>query len=194
MTKYIYSLLLVFIASALWGQDDNIQDDSFKPIPGQEYVVQAWVKDELAGNRSGDFVFTSQVQVINTHSNGEVDIYPEASGDMTLNSVVIDGWKLIQYVINLHRDTSKLEIKLIPGESGVTYFDDIRFFPFNGNLKSFVYDPENQRLLAELDENNYATFYEYDYEGGLVRVKKETERGVKTIQETRSSSSKINNN
>jgi hypothetical protein len=44
--------------------------------------------------------------------------------------------------------------------------------------------------MAELDENNYATFYEYDLEGGLVRVKKETEKGVYTIQETRSNSPK----
>lgn len=72
--------------------------------------------------------------------------------------------------------------------SNVTvYFDDIRIHPFNGNMKSFVYDPQTQRLMAELDENNYATLYEYDQEGGLIRVKKETEKGIYTIQETRSS-------
>jgi hypothetical protein len=41
--------------------------------------------------------------------------------------------------------------------------------------------------MAELDENNFATFYEYDDEGSLVRVKKETERGIMTIKENRSS-------
>jgi hypothetical protein len=59
-------------------------------------------------------------------------------------------------------------------------------------MKSFVYDPDNQRLTAELDENNYATFYEYDKEGGLIRVKKETVKGVYTIQETRSGNVKTN--
>ena len=68
------------------------------------------------------------------------------------------------------------------------FYDDIRIHPFNGNMKSFVYDPITQRLMAELDENNYATMYEYDEEGGLIRVKKETEKGVFTIQETRSKS------
>ena len=76
--------------------------------------------------------------------------------------------------------------------SNECYFDDIRFYPYNGNMKSFVYDEDTQRLMAELDENNYATFYEYDLEGGLVRVKKETERGVFTIQETRSNNPKRN--
>jgi hypothetical protein len=64
--------------------------------------------------------------------------------------------------------------------------------PFKGNMKTFVYDPITQRLKSELDENNYATFYEYDQEGGLIRVKKETERGVFTIQETRSGNSNLN--
>ncbi|MBI3883032.1 MAG: hypothetical protein HY305_02130 [Sphingobacteriales bacterium] len=44
--------------------------------------------------------------------------------------------------------------------------------------------------MAELDENNYASFYEYDDDGTLTRVKKETERGIKTITETRSAMQK----
>ena len=66
-------------------------------------------------------------------------------------------------------------------------FDDLRIHPFNAEMKSYVYDPVTMRLMAQLDENNYATFYEYDEEGILIRVKKETERGIKTIHETRSS-------
>ena len=70
------------------------------------------------------------------------------------------------------------------------FFDDIRLHPVSGNMKSFVYNSTNLRLVAELDENNYATFYEYDDDGTLVRVKKETERGVQTIKESRSALSK----
>ena len=51
---------------------------------------------------------------------------------------------------------------------------------------SDLYNPVNLRLMAELDENNYATFYEYDDDGTLIRVKKETERGIQTIKESRS--------
>lgn len=57
-------------------------------------------------------------------------------------------------------------------------------------MKSYVYDPLTLRLTAELDEQNYATFYEYDEEGALIRVKKETERGIMTIKESRNNSSK----
>ena len=73
------------------------------------------------------------------------------------------------------------------------YFDDVRIHPFNASMKSYVYDPETLWLTAELDDNNYATFYEYDKEGQLIRIKKETARGIMTIQESRSSNPKKEN-
>ena len=42
---------------------------------------------------------------------------------------------------------------------------------------------ENLALKAILNESNYATFFEYDNEGKLIRKKVETEQGIKTIQE-----------
>jgi hypothetical protein len=112
------------------------------------------------------------------------------------SGAIIDGWQRIVGIIEIpdigpEIKLPELNISLVCSNSSADcYFDDIRFFPYNGNLKSFVYDEDSQRLMAELDENNYATFYEYDLEGGLVRVKKETERGVFTIQETRSNNPK----
>jgi len=81
----------------------------------------------------------------------------------------------------------KIELKNISSNIPA-YFDDIRVHPLKGSMKSFVYDPVTFKLMAELDDNNYSTFYEYDNEGGLVRIKKETSRGVQTIQESRSGS------
>jgi hypothetical protein len=59
--------------------------------------------------------------------------------------------------------------------------------PFNASMDNYVFDPASLRVWAELDERNFATFYEYDQEGMLVRVKEETERGVQTVKETRNS-------
>ena len=67
--------------------------------------------------------------------------------------------------------------------SGDLYVDDLRIQPAEGHMKGFVYDRTNFRLMAELDENNYATLYYYDHEGNLYLTKKETEKGIKTIQE-----------
>jgi YD repeat-containing protein len=54
-------------------------------------------------------------------------------------------------------------------------------------MKSFIYDPITLRFTAELDENNFATFYDYDEQGQLIRIRKETDRGIMTIKESRTS-------
>ena len=65
------------------------------------------------------------------------------------------------------------------------YVDDVRILPFNAKMKAYAYDQRSRRLMAELDENHYATFYEYDDEGQLVRIKRETETGIQTVKEAR---------
>jgi hypothetical protein len=66
------------------------------------------------------------------------------------------------------------------------FIDDIRVQPFDASMETFVYDPMNLRLMATLDDNNFALVYEYDEEGQLTRVKKETFQGVLTVTEVRS--------
>jgi len=154
---------------------------SFKPKKSKKYVVSGWVKEERAQQIPS---YTSSGIRIDFGTPSDLTFHP--SGD------IIDGWQLIQGIFETTVGASAIKVALIPANDGVTtYFDDIRVHPFNGNMKSFVYAQDTQRLMAELDENNYATFYEYDQEGGLVRVKKETEKGVYTIQETRSGNSKL---
>ena len=96
---------------------------------------------------------------------------------------IIDGWQRIsgKFVIP---SSGNFYIRLSNTSSNQVYFDDLRVEPMNATVTSYVYHPVNLRLMAILDENNYATFYEYDLEGNLIRVKKETERGIKTIKET----------
>jgi Leucine-rich repeat (LRR) protein len=158
---------------------------SFKPEPGKEYVLSAWVKEEL---------FTQ----VKTYENPEIKIIfyndQEASSEIDFLKVnasgnIIDGWQRVVQKFKIPTNTVTIGIQLKNNSARIpVYFDDIRIHPLQGSVKSFVYDPETFKLMSELDENNYAIFYEYDNEGGLVRVKKETEKGIKTIQETRSGS------
>jgi hypothetical protein len=99
---------------------------------------------------------------------------------------IIEGWQRYEAPVILPSDASSMTLTLQASDSSTTYFDDIRILPYNAEMKSYVYNPVNLRLMAELDENNYATFYEYDDDGTLIRVKKETERGIQTIKETHS--------
>lgn len=108
---------------------------------------------------------------------------------ITLNKVstspVIDGWQKIEVSFTATGTAADLTFKLSNQSTKSCYFDDIRVLPFNAKMKSYVYDIYSRRLMAELDENNYATFYEYDDEGILVRIKRETETGIQTVKEAR---------
>ena len=66
------------------------------------------------------------------------------------------------------------------------FYDDLRIQPRDAAMDTYVYNKSNQRLEAQLDANNYATFYYYDDEGNLFLVKRETEKGIITVQESRS--------
>ncbi len=148
---------------------------SFAPIPGNKYVISAWVREEA-------------LQPI-TYTEPGITVYLSGPGTtltFTPKGKIIDGWQKIEEEFWVPEGTHAIEITLKNTNTTSTqyvYFDDIRVHPFKANMKSYVYDPYTQKLMAELDENNYATYYEYDEEGGLKRVKKETERGVMTIKE-----------
>jgi hypothetical protein len=176
-------IILTFLLLTIGVHAQTPTSGSFYPIPGGKYVVSGWVK-EASSVPLKTYASSIKIQFLQGSVLSGLPILLLPSGD------IIDGWQRITGIITIpvsYTDPSiSIELSCAATGGADCFFDDIRFFPYNGNLKSFVYDEETQRLMAELDENNYATFYEYDLEGGLVRVKKETERGVFTIQETRS--------
>jgi hypothetical protein len=95
---------------------------------------------------------------------------------------ILDGWQRIYGEFDVPENITYAKLRF----GGVkVYFDDLRIHPFNANMKSFVYDPVTLRLVSELDENNYPTYYEYDKAGNLSHVKKVTEKGVQTVKEVR---------
>ncbi len=165
--------------------DQDPCDDcfSFQPEPGKTYVLNAWVKEEL------------KVQVTN-YANPRIRVVYFDGFKMPMHAdtqmfktsgPIIDGWQRLGGKLEVPSGAVYIDFELLNlSNVAPAFYDDIRIYPIKGTMKSFVYDPETFRLMSELDENNYATFYEYDKEGGLVRVKKETAEGVKTIQETRS--------
>lgn len=143
----------------------------FSPIPGKQYVISLWVKDGNPRNASTNIsVSINGTSLINNNQS-----WP-----------IVEGWKRVEASFTLPFSATTFELDINSSGASIN-LDDIRISPFNGQMKTFAYDASSQRLMAEMDENNFATFYEYDDEGILIRVKKETERGIMTIKETRSS-------
>lgn len=151
-------------------------------IVGKEYVISWWAK---IGNLDSDTSNTGTA-TIDVGSNGTGPIWSGQTYYSRRTGVPVDGWQRYESHICVTTGTTSLwlTLKSILGKD--VYFDDIRIHSFRGSAKSYVYDPVSLRLMAELDENNYATFYEYDDDGTLVRVKKETIKGVQNVKESRS--------
>lgn len=163
---------------------------SFSPAPNKEYLLGAWVKEGY--NKASK---THPIPATYTNIGIGITFNDQAldqSFIFTPKGPIIEGWQRIEASFIVPEGSFNIGIELINDGDNDAYFDDIRIHPFRSNMKSYVYDPSTQRLTAELDENNYTTFYEYDDEGNLIRVKKETQRGIMTIQETRINQSKIN--
>jgi hypothetical protein len=140
--------------------------NGFAPIPGKKYLLSLWVNDGVpASNKVNGLT----IRINSIDMNISQRVVP-----------VVEGWK-------------KLELSFVAGSNfqleitsgGGIYMDDFRILPNDGQMNSYVFDPISMRLVAQLDENNFATLYEYDDEGTPVRVKKETERGIMTLKENR---------
>jgi hypothetical protein len=148
----------------------NQWNQGFSPVAGKQYLLSLWINDGQPRQATSATVISVDGSTItNTATN-----YP-----------IVEGWKKVEIPFTIPAGSTTFSLTIQP--AGTLYIDDIRICPFNSEMKTYAYDPGSQRLMAEMDENNFATFYEYDDEGILIRVKKETERGIMTIKETRSS-------
>lgn len=155
--------------------EEQMMNPVFTVPANKKMLFSAWVRE-------------SDTQVPG-YTNNKVQLQFNAGTnppDFLPSGPVIEGWQRIEGVFTVPDNATTMNLKLVNSSSDPVYFDDIRIHPFNANMTSYVYDPVNLRLAAQLDANNYAKFYEYDDEGTLIRTKAETKEGVKTITETRS--------
>jgi hypothetical protein len=178
----------------------SIPINFLKPIKAEPSMIYS---NFSPSNNSGKMLFSAWVREnsIGVDPNGKPSYInsnltidfgnSSASIVLTPKGNIIDGWQRIEGDFLIPSNATSMSLKLNNLSSTPNYWDDIRIHPYNANMKSYVYDPITLRLVAELDENNYAKFYEYDEEGTLIRTKAETKEGIKTITETRSAKQKI---
>lgn len=152
---------------------------------GRRYELSVWVSQlhERVPTYSDSLYF----QINITDDNSVVHATTIADGTPT--GPVIEGWQQVVLDFTVPDGATKVEIEInsrtLDDRDAVSFIDDLRIYPLDGNVQTYVYDPVNLRVVATLDQNNYATLYSYDEEGNLFLVKKETERGIFTVQESR---------
>lgn len=151
-----------------------LNPDFFQPKLNTRYYISGWTK-YLGGQ--GTPRSEMVVRINGVSQSFRVD---RAFGP-------IDGWYKIDGYFDILTSLNNFSITLGTGSSDgyAVLFDDIRIQPFHSVMETYVYDPENYRLKATLNNQNFATFYVYDEEGSLVGTKVETEEGIKTISTNR---------
>ncbi len=162
---------------------DSMQNPLFRIPSDKRMLFSTWVKENCE-------IPCTQT----TYANNQVTLQftGGTSTPVTLkpSGMIIEGWQRYEGAFTVPAGATSMTANFVNSSAQPIYFDDIRIHPFNTNMKTYVYDPVTLRLTAELDANNYASFYEYDAEGTLIRTKAETKEGIKTITETRSAKQK----
>jgi hypothetical protein len=137
-------------------------------IKGKQYVISLWV---YTGNKNkhsyqDDFNLIVDVSAYTFKPKGSI----------------IEGWQRVEGIFEA--TTTQPLLVLYNKTAANIFLDDIRLHPKDAGFQTYIYDPVSYRVTEILDNNNYFARYKYDRQGSLISVQKETERGIKTIQET----------
>jgi hypothetical protein len=153
---------------------------NFSPEPGR-YTTSVWVKEQHASPQlSYD---NAEIEITLKDIQGNVlDAYSfSASGP------IIEGWQRVEADFDINAGAYCIEVRL--KNNGVdavnVFFDDLRVHPFLSDMQTVVYDPLSMRVMAILNDRNFATIIEYNERGLATRTKIETTDGIKTVSEGR---------
>lgn len=143
--------------------------------PAKRYVISAWVSTAASRSRNTE-VKGAGVEIRITDSKGV-----QVSEKFMTSGPVIEGWQQVYGVFETPDTPSELSVVLLA--NGTSWYDDLRLYPEDGNMTSFVYDRTHGRKTAVLNEDNRATYFFYAPDGTLHQEKKETDEGIKTTME-----------
>jgi hypothetical protein len=136
-----------------------------------KYVIGGWIK------ASSPTVSDGQIVVSITGSTPQTLTFTP-SGNM------LDGWRRVEGVFTILPGSTGISVKLEHINGAAAYFDDIRIHPFTAGMTTTVYDPKTMLPMASHDGYNFTTFYNYDENLNLVRMRVETIEGIKTVSES----------
>lgn len=168
----------------------------FLPEVSREYILSAWMMSANTLRESPTYTgytFDPLEPIGKLH----IEFYDDNDNFISVHSLAnitpegesIDGWRRIEQNFLIPSDAVKMVLVFQGGKFG-TLVDDIRIYPEQSSIQSYVYSGSDHKLKAMLDQNNYATFYKYEQDGSLAKLEKETETGRLTIKENRKNTAK----
>ncbi|MGH1337911.1 MAG: hypothetical protein ACRBFS_17450 [Aureispira sp.] len=156
----------------------------FAPETGKKYHLSAWVKRDLAAHD----VVTYQDVYLAVEFKDASGVFISGATILLPKGSMIEKWQRISGDFDVPATAVKMFVSVhntSTGSDAAIFLDDLRMMPFESSMATYVYDKTTLRNTATLDDNNFATFYIYDEESKLIKTKKETPEGIKTINEGR---------
>jgi YD repeat-containing protein len=122
--------------------------------------------------------------------DGNYNVTEEVRRD-DANNVQVGEWILMKLTITVPADyvsaggtNNDLRFYLENAGSGDAYYDDFRFHPIDAPITGNVIDDKTGRLIATLNQNNFASKFEYDAMGRITKMWSEREGiGWKLMEE-----------
>lgn len=134
-------------------------------LTGQKGIVmQYWVKSTDPNPVTVTIDGTVRTSTKVAHA-GEWALF-----QVTLSHTVVHAFPLLTYPVT------------IKSNGGTVAVDDVRIQPETSEATCYVYD-SGLRLIAQFDDRHFASLYQYTPEGRLAYRKRETERGIMTVEE-----------
>ena len=163
-------------------QSEDFLQVKLKPRYDPAYTLSAWV------SRDNDDVPTyaakRELGVQIKFWQGGHELTAQRPALIVPAGPIIAGWQRLEGQFTFPAGAKSISMALQCGHEAA-YFDDIRVVPTDAHLETFVYDPATMRIAARLDNNNYATLFDYQPDGSLKQSQRETPRGLLTEAEGR---------
>lgn len=147
---------------------------------GRTYIARVWVHNSSSSNASLSIELTGSTAItVNTFKSDPNNITVGEWTLMTAELTVPSNFNLAQ--------THAMRVVLANYNGGTSantaYFDDLSFHPKDAVVTGNVFDEATGLLLAQLDNENFATIYNYDHAGRLINAYKEYSGGTKKLSE-----------
>ncbi len=150
--------------------------------------VKLWLKtaarnsiDAIAGKLKAEIKHTNGITLMKTvkfnkvAQTGEWSLYEARFTDLSKNTPSFSINSAYHLFIDYEPDAANPE-KL--------WVDDLRIQPLDAQVNCHVYDTASLGLVTSFDDQHFGTYYQYNAEGELIRMLRETEKGLKAVKES----------
>lgn len=151
---------------------------------GRTYIAKIWVHKKSPA--------TAAINISLTGTTGAAQTPLSVTKTITrsdASNITVGDWILMTTEIEVPQDfnatgTHNLSVYCTNvGATATAYFDDLSFHPKDAVITGNVYNEKTGLLIAQLDNENFATLYNYDNAGRIITTYKEYSGGTKKVTE-----------